>query len=444
MIPAEGGGSSGTNWYAYEVSDMWAMLKDQQTDNHWKQVAGWKKTYELTSTHLFRLKEYRDKLIEAWNPEKSDAAKAYVERLDYLIENVQQTYDVAIANYTTSSSAISAISMARYDLEKVYQEYAQKKQSANSSASSMPSVPSSEIATPTPSPSPGPSPTDQAELERLNNKARGIMSKLGGELASAQVQIKPPPTYKPSKGGIESDPDVYGGGGGGGGGGSAPPPIPPIMTVSTPTHAPSHGSMPTNLQPVPTPTPPSTGPILGGAQPVLPPPAPPITPTPPAPFPPTPPPPPTIGLPPIPPGPLPPTNYVTGLPYNPTTGPMAKPGPMGLMNTPRAMPPGGLIGGQPGMGLGQPGGAGAAARRINPIGGVIGGNGSASGMPMGGQRGAAGMAPTGRKFQHGEEETGQRWDPDNPWATDEGVAPVVLPSRENGRIDPGPAIGFDR
>jgi hypothetical protein len=43
-----------------------------------------------------------------------------------------------------------------------------------------------------------------------------------------------------------------------------------------------------------------------------------------------------------------------------------------------------------------------------------------------------------------EEHNGQHWDPDNPWETDEGVAPVMLPSRETGRIDPGPAIGYNR
>src|SRR5262249_31568014 len=147
----------------YDVEDMWAMLKDQETDNHWKQISGWQKTFELTSTHLFRLKDYRDNLIQAWSPEKSQAAKAYVDRLDYLIENVQQTYDSAISNYTTSSGAIGALTTARYELEQVYNDYMKKKRAANSSSNSD-SVPSSEIMTPTPSPSPGPSPTDKAEL----------------------------------------------------------------------------------------------------------------------------------------------------------------------------------------------------------------------------------------------------------------------------------------
>jgi hypothetical protein len=43
-----------------------------------------------------------------------------------------------------------------------------------------------------------------------------------------------------------------------------------------------------------------------------------------------------------------------------------------------------------------------------------------------------------------ERESGREWDPDNPWETEEGVAPVVMPDRPDNRIDPGPAIGFNR
>jgi hypothetical protein len=50
----------------------------------------------------------------------------------------------------------------------------------------------------------------------------------------------------------------------------------------------------------------------------------------------------------------------------------------------------------------------------------------------------------GRPGLHSGEHVDDLWDPDNPWETDEGVAPVVLPARETGRIDPGPTIGLDR
>jgi hypothetical protein len=123
--------------------------------------------------------------------------------------------------------------------------------------------------------------------------------------------------------------------------------------------------------------------------------------------------------------------------FNPTTGSLMKPGTGGVAGVPRAMPPGGMIGGVPGAGLGQPGAGASAARRINPVGGMIGGGGSGT-TPMGGAAGGH------RGRGQSEDENAKRWDPDNPWETDEGVAPVVLPPRAVRRIDPGPAIGFDR
>jgi len=48
----------------------------------------------------------------------------------------------------------------------------------------------------------------------------------------------------------------------------------------------------------------------------------------------------------------------------------------------------------------------------------------------------------GRAGRRGKSDEAMSWDPDNPWDTDEGVAPVVLPIAEQ-RVDPGPAIGLD-
>ncbi|GAB3969357.1 hypothetical protein GCM10027615_23240 [Plantactinospora veratri] len=55
-----------------------------------------------------------------------------------------------------------------------------------------------------------------------------------------------------------------------------------------------------------------------------------------------------------------------------------------------------------------------------------------------------GMGSGARPASQGREEEARHWDPDNPWETDEGVAPVMMPSRENRRIDPGPTIGSTR
>jgi hypothetical protein len=81
-------------------------------------------------------------------------------------------------------------------------------------------------------------------------------------------------------------------------------------------------------------------------------------------------------------------------------------------------------------------------RRVNPVGGLIGerpsgGTAAAEGQPIGvaGQRGA------GRR----RDDSDQHFDPDNPWATEEGVPAVLKPQAEAMRHDAGPGvIGIDR
>jgi hypothetical protein len=54
---------------------------------------------------------------------------------------------------------------------------------------------------------------------------------------------------------------------------------------------------------------------------------------------------------------------------------------------------------------------------------------------IGGQRGR----------QTGDEQDTRHWDPDNPWAVEEGVAPEIEPNRTVGRHEPGTGvIGKDR
>jgi hypothetical protein len=108
------------------------------------------------------------------------------------------------------------------------------------------------------------------------------------------------------------------------------------------------------------------------------------------------------------------------------------------------MPPGGIIGKTPG---GEPAAGRFGPQRVNPVGGVIGESGGGRGTIGGGGRGGMsshGNQPYGqaggRSGRRGQSED-IAWDPDNPWATDEGVDPVVLPAVEQ-RIDPGPAIGL--
>lgn len=441
---------------------MWACLQDHDTANHWKQVAGWRKVCDLAQIHLGRLQQYRRGLAEAWPPETSAASRTYLAELDELIDKVQRTHDAAAANYTALSAATQAIGTTRAALRKIYEEYAtkfQQQQAYKSMVADPKAVMGNRATTP---------PVADGELERLNVQARSMMFNLSGELQQAQATLqKPPVTPRANPGIDQSEANVYGGA-------SAAPVIPPIIAVPlsrSPTIRPRASA--TQGWPI---TNPGVGPVLGGTGNVITPgstvPVPPIGATPPAVSGPT----PGVGMP-----PLPPASSARGdasearrlLPH-PTTPPASAPGSTSKPAAqPRPMPPGGLIGGVPAMGFGSPAAGASTPRRINPVGGVIGGGGAGTGPTggagsrPGGGRGlsplqqtppfgfgssighGAGQNPGGAAspqpgFRIGPDAERRRWDPDNPWATDEGVAPIVRPPNDEGPIDPGPAIGIDR
>ncbi|MDG4760090.1 hypothetical protein [Micromonospora sp. WMMD710] len=447
--------TAGTNWQLMDVNSMWACLQDHDTANHWKQVAGWRKVCDLAQIHLGRLQEYRRGLASAWPPETSAASGTYLAQLDELIEKVRHTHDAAAANYTALSAATQAIGTTRAALRKIYEEYAaklQQKQAYDATAADPKAIMGSRVTEP---------PVSDAELERLNVQARGMMFGLSGELQQAQATLQKPPS--PPKGkpiADQANPDVYGG--------AIGPIIPPVVPV--PVRTTSGSRQPISTQPVSIPNAPASGPVLGTAgsgSPGALTTAAGLGSTPPASTGPT----SILGPQSLPPGVAPiagPPRAVDShlSPINRPTG-ADKPAPHATPPTPpRAMPPGGLIGGVPGAGLGQPD-ASTPPRRVNPVGGVIGGGGAGTGPSGGaGSRPGSGRNPGlssgltpfggapkltnagGGAFRPDPPDVDRHksrpWDPDHPWETDQGVEPVVRPPDKQGPIDPGPAIGLDR
>ncbi|WUR62931.1 hypothetical protein OHS32_05120 [Micromonospora chokoriensis] len=442
-----------------DVNSMWACLQDHDTANHWKQVAGWRKVCDLAQTHLGRLHEYRRGLAAAWPPETSAASSTYLAELDELIDKVQRTHDAAAANYTALSAATQAISTTRAALRKIHEVYAtklQQKQAYDLMAADPKAVMGNRVTTP---------PVADGELEQLNVQARSVMFGLSGELQQAQATLQKPPPPPPRVGHQPNDADIYGST-------AQAPVIPPVVPVPIRPASATTGARnaaPSESMRVQVPN--GVGPVLGGTGSALmpgttnpslsgsglPPAGPPAATS--------------SGLPagtPIGPvGGLPPRNSASARPPAGTENPAQRQTPPAST---RPMAPGGLIGGTPGMGLSQPGPTQSSPRRVNPIGGVIGGGGAGT-APSGGAgsrpgsgRGLSatqGMAPMGgapgSAIPPGVQSTSvhpsdrrkegirpSRWDPDHPWETDTGVAPVVRPPDDGGPIDPGPAIGFSK
>ncbi|WBB88633.1 hypothetical protein [Verrucosispora sp. WMMC514] len=449
-----GVGRSGlTEWHLMNVADMWACLQGHHTDNHWRHVAGWRKIAELAGQHLGRLRTYRERLAQAWPPETNAASHAYLAKLDELIDQVQRTHDAAATNQTALSAATLALSSSRDKIEKIHQEYAdklQQKRSWEQTAADPKAAAASRAIQ---------SPVTDSDLEQLNTQARNIMYGLSTELHQAQTQLRHPPPTKAIA--LDSAaPNTYGD--------SAAPIIPPIVSFSPSRRQTSFREQ--NLPPVKSlfnSTTPTIGPVLGRVDShLIPPPTPPAPPatTPAIPISPT-----SISE-------LPPTSglVIRPIPGGPSQGTSAT-GKEASRSTSRSLsattPQSGWIGGPTGRAASHSGVSNAYPRPSNPFGGFIGG-GAAGTAPTGGAgsrpggKGGFGLiqthagdsprfAPvsdTSRRRTHGPlshqdsayGNEARRWDPDDPWAVDEGVTPIVRPPGEEGPIDPGPAIGLTR
>ncbi|MEU5783720.1 hypothetical protein [Micromonospora lupini] len=460
MIERGNGRTAGqTAWHLMDVNSMWACLQDHDTTNHWKQVAGWRKVCDLAQIHLGRLQEYRRGLAEAWPPETSAASGTYLAQLDDLITKVRHTHDAAAANYTALSAATQAIGTTRAELRKIHEEYAAKlhqKQAYDATAADPKAIMGNRVVEP---------PVTDGDLERLNVQARSMMFNLSGELQQAQATLQKPPPPPRRAGHQPNDPDIYGTSAQG-------PVIPPIVAIPmTPATVPTKaGNVPSSgLAPVQVPS--GVGPVLGGTSSTLMPGSTSLNL-------------PGTGTPPLTP-PTASTGLTPGIPVGPV-GDLTSRRPIGTNpqigtenlaprpTTPtagRPMPPGGLIGGMPGIGASQPGSTQNSPRRVNPVGGVIGGGGAGTApsggagsrpgsgrsssatfgiSPMGGAPGmtaSSGVQPASLRpndRRQADDNSASPWDPDHPWETDKGVAPVVRPPNDDGPIDPGPAIGLSR
>jgi hypothetical protein len=450
-------GSDG-DYGSYDVGQLWQMVETakQTVGESHEQIRAWNVAHQMLDGHYEKLQSLRDQLEQLWPPADNPASAAYLGHLDNLLLAVNQTSVASKANADQAVLVTKAIDDAHAALTPLRDEYVRNEQKLADYKTQIDTIGTTatvvgglgtgflakkgaELFT-----SP---PVEDGRQDEINRLARGAMAPLSGAAQDADWNMIPPPEYDPPVIRQEHGPTTPIGGDTTGG--ATPPP-----NVAPPAHTRHESGGLAGLQP----TSGADGPILsGGAPGPLPQPSNVITPPPP-------PPPPPPGGPPFIGGPglvLPlPWPGDPGPPPNPNTlgvkGGGAKPPNLDTGRIAKALPPGGVLGGTPGEGI-VGGGTGAGSRQVNPVGGLIGQNaapgssratGEASGGSVarnsggnagqgffGGQRGAA---------RKGERE-GRKWDPDNPWAVDHGVASVIEPAEEPDFRDPGPGIiGIDR
>ncbi|MFY1669983.1 hypothetical protein ACN27G_08485 [Plantactinospora sp. WMMB334] len=483
------------------IPHLWRLVEaaQQRLRPSREQVAAWERVSSMLGGHASRLQDCRNQLATLWPPEQNAASAAYMVELDRLIEASRQTSTAAQNNATHIGHVADAIEQARTKLEPIYKEYLENQRKladyqrqvelAGDVGGAVGGAAGSRFGLTALGQKAGDllgegtmtlltdPPVSDAQQAALVARARAVQVEMDGAARDGGGRIQPPPEYVPpavNRGddAREFDDDSEG------------TVRPPVVNPPPRRRAEAEGSGPGYIEGTPPPQtqtelppeqvdPPSypggDGPSLTGVAPPVPGPPPPVAPVPPgapvvapAPVPPVV--PPTIGVP----------SGLGGVPGpGPGVGPRGGtgvPGKVGPLGTgPTGAPPGGVIGARPGGGGGAPPGAvgasrsGGPPRGVNPVGGVIGtqggrpgGAGGTGAGPAGARAvtrrggaggGAAGTgAPGGARGRRDPDEPEQRrWDPDNPWEVEQGVAPEIEPNRDVDRHEPGSGIlGKDR
>ncbi|GAA1823233.1 hypothetical protein HC028_15690 [Planosporangium flavigriseum] len=417
-----------TNWAAYDVPTLWKMLQNEDPLKTSEHIAAWRMTYELLTTHMAELQRCRDELAAKWSAASSPAAAAFLNYVDNMLASMKATGDAAVSTYDGLSGINGALIRAKAEIGKLHEQWQKYQHEEDTSLSIFGWQPFAD--------------TPDNWKEQLKVQAARQMSEADVAVFQSSAKLTPPEVYDPGvqkTDSTEFQPDSSTSSGGtsaySGGSWAQTPFIP--APVAVPPPAPS--------APVaPTPTPPGSVLTGGVAAPTAPAPGatpPPITPTPPLSGPAL---PPTGLISPRPgllPGEAPISRASTG--SAPRQGAPGR-GAIGVGGEPTglhgraALAPGGVIGGEPAAS--HP--AATPMRRVNPVGGVIGEH-PAGAVATSGRQPAGVAGQRGASRRH--DESDQHFDPDNPWATEEGVPGVLTPQAAPTSHEAGPGvIGIDR
>jgi hypothetical protein len=388
-----------TNWEAFNTPRIWAMVADEDNAESWRQIAALGAMADTVKDQRNRLLGAREALVAAWPPGANPGAQALVTHVDTLLANMADTKAKADDNAAHLGHVLETLRRAKAKIEPLYQQYLDK---------------SDDLI---------PNWWDNAE-DGLDKQARLHMIDAERDVATHAEKIVSPAPYRLVMGNPHDKNERE---------------FPQSETTSRSASAPaamaSAGGAAIDVPHEPPPPlpgrdatlpagPASSGPDLAGISPVAPGNSanvPPVSPQIPA----------TPAVPSQP-------GFVIG--GGGAFSPMSRGGPpRSTVNT---------FGGSP-VGRGAYAGAKPATPAWLPVGtgqtGLLGSMGR-PGQGAAGKPGPSGQMVTGtgvpgqRGKRQGTGKSAMEFDPDDPWATAEGVSPVIEPSLHEPLHDPGPGV----
>lgn len=159
-----------TNWAAYDVPRLWEMVAGEGSRTAWQQVSVWWRLSQALHAQCERLAAVRDAVVRAWPPERSEAARRYIEVLDGLVASLRQAGYAAGSTSLGLAGIVGVLAEAKAQIEPLYERW---------------QVVSRDLV---------PGWWDGAE-EELNEQARDVMARAEAEVAEYAELIKPFPQY---------------------------------------------------------------------------------------------------------------------------------------------------------------------------------------------------------------------------------------------------------
>jgi hypothetical protein len=99
-------------WSKYSVPDL-AEILDEDLSVAWSQADAWGETHDLVSRHREVLQQARTTLASVWPPERSPAAAMFFGVLDELIASMGEMQDVAVTNQGAVIGVLASLEQAQ-------------------------------------------------------------------------------------------------------------------------------------------------------------------------------------------------------------------------------------------------------------------------------------------------------------------------------------------
>ncbi len=111
-----------TAWGSYNTPRLWAMVKDEDDPEAWRQVSAWGEISGAMKDQRSLLLKAREALVAAWPPEQNDSSAAFVAEVDKLIGRMDAAKTEADDTATGLANILEALLQDKRNIEPLWEK----------------------------------------------------------------------------------------------------------------------------------------------------------------------------------------------------------------------------------------------------------------------------------------------------------------------------------